>query len=499
MKSINDLRSLYQEKNTQFVLLNQDGEILDSDNILFEATSGLSIQDLHPFFISLISSLTEDTITFTCVHLEIKDQLFICDVNFKKLDDHRFLLILSDFSEHYNSFQSLAQSRNETAIGAELIELDNYLLSKKEAFKNNFIANFNHELVSPIQSILAFSNMLNKTHLSHEQKDYLEIITDSSIALKSMVNDIFDLSKIETGILDINNNRFSFKRLIKVIGEEYKQKCKSSGLNFKIIYADDMPTYIVSDKLRLRQIITNLLDNAIKFTPTGTITISIEQEYKRGRKLTFSIKVIDTGIGIDSKYYDFIFGRFNKLEQSKQTSGNGLGLAITKDIVKLMDGEIHVKSEVNTGSVFTATVRTTTPLIDRKQKQTLKTKENSEERFELLLVEDNYADQLSLFKILAQSKRYFIDIAMDGNEAIKLHKQKHYDLIVMNYNLKLTDGFEAAKLINTNAKKITPILILTGLKIDEKIQQHYQPYYKEIIYKPFEAESLIETITLHIN
>jgi signal transduction histidine kinase len=499
MKSLNDLRSLYQEKNTQFVLLNQEGEIIDSDNILFDASLGISIQEVHPFFISLLSSETEDTITFTCVHLEINEKLFICDVSFKKLDDHRFLLILTDFSEHYNSFQSLAQSRNETAIGAELIELDNYLLSKKEAFKNNFIANFNHELVSPIQSILAFSDVLKKTHLSHEQKDYLEIITDSSIALKSMVNDIFDLSKIETGNLDITNNRFSFKRFIKVIREEYMHKCKSSGLNFKTIYADDMPTYIVSDKLRLRQIITNLLDNAIKFTPKGTITISIEQEYRRGRKLTFSIKVIDTGIGIDSKYYDFIFGRFNRLEHSKPTIGNGLGLAIARDIVKLMDGEIHVKSEVNTGSVFTATVRTTTPLIDREQKQTLKTKENSEERFELLLVEDNYADQLSLFKILAQSKRYFIDIAMDGNEAIKLQKQKHYDFIVMNYNSKLTDGFEAAKIINANPKKITPILILTGLKIDEKIRLHYQPYFKDILYKPFQAECLIETITLHIN
>ena len=431
-------------------------------------------------------------------HLEINNTAYICDIEIKK-QENAVLLILTDFSHHYNSFQSLAQSRNETAISSEALEIDNYMLSQKEVFKNSFISNFNHELVSPILSILTFTDFLKKTSLTSDQKDYLEIVSASAITLKSMVNDIFDISKIETGNFDIINKRFSLKRLIKIIKTDYNHRCKAKGLALKVIYDKDMPNYIVSDKLRLKQVITNLIDNAIKYTNKGHITVSIEAIYRRARNLTYTIKIIDTGVGISNNDYDYIFERFSRLESSRHISGNGLGLSITKDIVTLMQGEIHVNSQVGTGSIFTVTLRTTTPLQSPSSKRKSTNVNPIVEKKEILIVEDNYSDQLSIFKILAATKNYFIDIAISGEEAVKLHKKKKYDLILMDYKLKALDGLEASRTINKTSKQKTPILLVTALKIEDAISKHYQPYIETILYKPFTPETLLEHITMHIN
>lgn len=499
MKHVNELRALYQEINTQFIIIKPNGDVVESDDVLFKSKLGSNISSIHPFFINISESLKEEKTKFTCVHLKINTKDFVCDITIRKLPNKNLLIILTDFSEHYNSFQSLAQSRNETAISSEFMEIDNYLLQKKETFKNNFIANFNHEIVSPVLSILTFKSMLSKTQLSHEQKEYLDIIDKSSLTLKRMVSDIFDISKIETGNLSITNKRFSLKKLVNLIKIEHKQKCLDAGLKLNVIYKEDMPVYIVSDKLRIQQIITNILDNAIKYTHKGSITITINPIYRRARKLTFNIKITDTGIGIDSKYFDFIFGRFNRLEQHKHVEGNGLGLAITKQLVELLDGEINIESKPNEGSEFVITLRTTTPLKQTKSSLNEKSTDSDTSKKELLLVENNYSDQLSIFKILAASKKYYVDIAMDGNEAIKLQKKKSYDLILMDYKMNSVDGFEAVKIINKTSKKQTPILVITGHKIDNALLKYYSPYFKEIIYKPFEEETLLKHVAMLIN
>lgn len=496
MSTLKELRDLHLQANTQFITTDSYGIVLESDDVLFKCQTGKSINDLHPFFISLNHSDLEKENTFTCVHLGVKDVSLTCDVIIKK-DEDRLIIIIIDFSKHYNSFQSLAQSRNETAISSEFIEIDNYLLQKKEAFKNDFIANFNHELVSPILSILTFSNTLKKTQLSVNQKEYLEIINASGLTLKRMINDIFDITRIESGLLEVDNKRFSLEHLVKVIKKKYKKIIEAKGLEFKIVYDERMPTYIVNDKLRIEQIITNLIENAIKYTSQGSITLQLEPIYRRARKLTFLIKVFDTGIGINQQHFEYVFGRFNRLENNSNIEGSGLGLSITKDLVKLLGGEINLKSELNKGSEFAVTLRTTTPLNDLKPKKTLPEKDTLLNKKEVLLVEDNYSDQLSIFKILAESKKYFVDIATNGNEAVKLQRNKKYDLILMDYKMDSLDGFEASKSINKDVKTKTPIIIVTGLKIEPTILKHYSPYYANVLYKPFEAETLLTLLAEH--
>lgn len=496
MKTLKDLRDTYLKKNTQFIITNKVGKVIESDNVLFRCKQGVQLSEIHPFFISLETNVSDHASEFTCVHLDIANTSFICDISIKKQEDN-ILVIITDFSKHYNSFQSLAQSRNETAISSEFIEVENFLLNKKGEFKNQFLENFNHELVTPVLSLLTFSNMLKKTPLSVEQKEYLEIIESSSGILKAMINDIFDITKVETGNLDITNKRFSIKRLIKVIKEDYSKKFKSKNLKLKVIYDEYMPNYIVSDKLRIHQIITNLLDNALKYTPSGTVTLSIEAIYRRARKLTYTIKVIDTGIGIAPEHHDYIFERFSRLVTSNNIPGNGLGLSITKELVRLMQGDIHLESSLGTGSVFVVTLRTTTPLKDPKKKNNKKVSDDLSVKKEILLVEDSYSDQLSIFKILASTKKFYIDIVTDGKEAIKLKKQKDYDLILMDYKLDSIDGLEASKTINISKKGKTPIILISGLKIKKAILDHYKPYINTVLHKPFDPKTLLELIDLH--
>ena len=493
MSILNKLKASHQKINTQYLIIDLNGTVLECDNILFKVTLQTPIGDIHPFFLSI--DPTENN-RFTCVHLNIKDEQYICDIEIQPIDDMYCMIVLSDFSMHFNSFQSLAQKRNETAIISEITKIDNELLLEQQKFKNRFIANFSHEITSPIMSILTFSNLLKNTKLIGNQKDYSDVINTSAYHLKNMVSDILDLSKIETGNLTIENKKFSLKRLIKVIESEYNIKCLQKGITFNIKYDDVMPNYIVSDKTRIHQIIKNLLDNALKFTHDGQITIKISSIYKRARNLTFSIQVSDTGIGISEDKQPMIFNRFTKLDTVKenQNTGTGLGLTIVKELTELLNGNIEVESEVNKGTSFSIHLRVRTPLNDAKEKHDIVKKNDNElNSVKLLLVENNLNDQLSIFKILAKSKTFYLDIANSGKEAINLVKNNTYDIILMDYNMPKLNGAETSKTIKKINEEL-PILLITGTLITKSIFKHKGRYFKNILSKPFDEEDLLKAI-----
>ena len=184
MSLLKKLKKSYQKKNTQFIVIDNKGVIIENDNTLFVAELSTPIHDVHPFFLSL-NPFEESS--YTCVHLDINTTNLICDIELKPINEKYSLIILSDFSKHYNSFQSLAQLRNETAIASEITELKNKALKEREEFKNKFISNFSHEIISPIMSIMTFGNMLNKTKLTIEQEDYINVINTSTYHLKSIL------------------------------------------------------------------------------------------------------------------------------------------------------------------------------------------------------------------------------------------------------------------------------------------------------------------------
>jgi len=493
------IKKNFQNSNTQFILFNELGVIIDSDNTLINATSGKNISELHPFFENLATSLTRDDLNFSCVHLSNSGQELICDINISLAEENTYLITLTDFSKHYHSFQSLAQSRNETAINAEVLAVKNKILIEKEAFKDKFINNFSHEITSPITSIIAFANLLKSSNLNSEQKEYLEVMTASSLHLKSMINDVLDISKLGIGKLEINNEEFNLNKLLTQIESEYKYKCAEKQLDFNLFIDEKVPTYIESDKTKIRQLIKNLLDNALKFTTTGSIKLKIETVFIRAQKITLAIIIEDTGIGIKKDDQEDVFIRFKRLGSSKNIEGVGLGLSIVKELTELLGGTIKLSSEYKKGCRFTINLKAKFPITQKvvKDKKAKKLFQKNKQKHQVLVVEDNELHQLTIFKILAKTNNYYLDIVSNGTEALEAINNTIYDVILMDYKMPLLNGLETAKVIRNltdKRRKKTPIIISTGAHINTEILSQKGKDINDIITKPFDEQLFIETI-----
>lgn len=498
------IKQSYQANNTQFIIVNKKGFVLESDHTLFTAKTNSLLSSFHPFFEHITDIIDQDQLNFSCVHLKTDRKEFICDINISHLEKNTFLIIITDFSQHYQSFQSLAQSRNENAIEKEILSISNQVLKEKEIFKDQFIANFSHEIKSPITSIITFAKLLKKSKLNDEQREYLDVISSSGQHLKSIINDILDISKIETGKLTLLIECFNFKNLINQVIAEYSLKCSDKNLTFINHIDNDLPEYIESDKTRMRQIIKNLLDNAIKFTKKGSISFTIKTQNKRAGKISFSIEIADTGMGIEKIHQENIFARFNRLENIQNIEGVGLGLSIVKEMTQLLEGDISLKSEPNIGSTFTINLKAKYPLIDNeslldKKKKTSKAKalKRKKSKHQILLVDDNNDHQLSIFKILAQSNQYFLDIVNNGFEAIESVKKNHYDLILMDYKMPLLNGLDATralKNLSDKKKNTIPIILVTGNLINQRVLLQKEALFIDIVEKPFEEETLLNAI-----
>ncbi len=501
---LQNLKQSYQTRHTQFMAISNNGIVVESDNILFDVPVEQNISNIHPFFESTLNILENtECLMFSCVHIDFKEQAFICDVEIKVIDPYTYIIIVNDFSKHYNSFKSLVQSRNQSAIQSEILILNNQLLMEKEVFKNKFIANFSHEVKNPITSIISFSNLLKDTKLNNEQLEYLDIINSSSFHLNSIINDVLDISNFETGKLEIKLAFFDIYKLIDRLRIKYNLKCKDKNLAFNVIIDKEIPNFIESDKTRISQLIQNLLDNAIKFTEQGTISLEIKHIYKRAQNLTLSIIVKDTGIGIEQKYYKTIFQRFNRLKSSKNEKGLGLGLAIVKEIIELMHAELYIESEPNIGSTFIINFKTKSLIIHKKQakKTTQKVfkddfKKKPNRKHNILLVEDNTKHQLGVFKLLAKTKLYYLDIVSNGIDAIKHVNKTNYDLILMDFKLPSLNGLETTKSIRNLSdkhKSNIPIIMVTGSNITNLLEQKDTLSF-DIIKKPYNGDTLIKSI-----
>jgi signal transduction histidine kinase len=215
-------RSAYFHPRTQFITIDSLGNVLESDDFLFSLKKGEYIASISPFFEGLASyfdASEENNIKFTCIHLENEKQKeLICDIEFKTFENEEpALVIIHDFSDHYQYYQEVAQSRNESVINSQILELKNKYLKEKEDFKNTFIANFSHELRNPLTGVTAFCSVLQKTNMTTEQQDYVEVIKSSADHLKNMIGDILEMSKIEVGKLSIEYELFNFHELIEML------------------------------------------------------------------------------------------------------------------------------------------------------------------------------------------------------------------------------------------------------------------------------------------
>jgi signal transduction histidine kinase/DNA-binding response OmpR family regulator len=401
------------------------------------------------------------------------------------------------------ALQALA---SQIIVNMEL-RLKNKQLDRASKAKDEFLSNMSHEIRTPMNAIAGFTDLLLKTKLTEEQESMLRIIKSSTESLITIVNDILDYSKIESGKLTLENEIFDLKECFNLIYELLKLKSNEKGLGFELIYRGDMPKYVMGDKVRLSQILTNLIGNAIKFTKKGFVKLIVElvkNDYEIG-ELKFS--VIDTGIGIDKDKINKIFERFEQAETSttRKYGGTGLGLSISKNLVSLYGGELNVESIIGKGSNFNFTIKFKIPSKD--ELKWLGTKNSSDKINEnesdlngknILLVEDTDVN-VKLVRSVLQNQNINLDVAENGKICIDKLKNNNYDIILMDLQMPVMCGLETTEYIRKELALGIPIIALTANACQKEKQRCLSIGMNDYLTKPFKSKELILAISSHIN
>lgn len=498
-------RELYINKNAQFIFVDQKGIVQESDQVLFDVKSGSSIFELHPFFESLgaIFEGPEEEIDLNCVHLSLQEGLFIIDIKILKKQGG-LLLIIHDFTQHYNSYRLVTQARNESVIKTELTVIKNLELEERERFKNRFIQNFSHELRNPLTSIMAITDLLQDTKLDVEQSQMMRFLKDSNSNLKLLLEDILSMSMIDSGRLTIIPKMFDLVDFLEHLKFTYQAKAKEKGLSFIASWDGDIPNTLEGDRLRLFQVLTNLLDNALKYTETGTVTLNVKLNQKRANRVSLRFQVKDTGIGISPEDFHVIFESFKQLHSNNQSAGNGLGLAIAEGLLNLMDSKIKIKSKIDQGSEFYFDLGLKYQLLTSVKTKVAdpkisvgKLEISDGPKLRLLLVEDDLQVQTTLFKSLLSTGRFHIDLVYDGALVLQEVVSTNYDIIIMDVHLPSISGDQIAKLIREfpfkNIKDI-PIIGITADGYPENIKKCLHAGMNKVLIKPFDKEVFLDTI-----
>lgn len=376
------------------------------------------------------------------------------------------------------------------------------VISKENAEKNArakdiFLANMSHEIRTPMNAIMGFANLLNDTPLTEEQKEYTQSISTASENLLGIINDILDLSKIESGHLTIEEIPFSLWDLMKNVKAVQKQKASEKGLQLEVFMGDSVPDYMLGDPTRLNQILLNLVSNALKFTERGSVKVLVELRGQSETEHTVQFSVSDTGIGISQDKLATIFERFTQADTdtTRKYGGTGLGLSISKLLIELQNGTISVDSEVNKGSTFTFA------LSFRKASKSVENRTEarpaqpvSTKRLKVLLVEDNILNQRLATRVL-ENLGFEPDLAANGKIATEKVAQNTYDVILMDLQMPEMDGYQATQYIRNELKSKVPIIAMTAHSLVGERDKCLTIGMDDYLPKPFAPADLFTKIT----
>src|SRR5574344_290470 len=403
------------------------------------------------------------------------------DIGLDNLDDKIEVKNKDEIGELANSFNEMTKNLKESI--------------EKNSAKSIFLANMSHEIRTPMNGIMGFLQLLDSTELNDEQKEYIEEIKNSSETLLRLLNDILDISKVEAGKVELENINFDLKSLIKSVTSYAKICAKNKDIKINTYYDESIPKTIEGDSLRLKQVLINLINNAVKFTEAGEINIGVEIISQNENQIRLNFYVQDTGIGVPKNKQDKIFESFTQAETSttRKFGGTGLGLAICKQIAELMDGNIHLDSIEGKGSklFFDALFKLNTDSLEKETSETTELKDFS--GINILVAEDNIVNQKIKERII---KKLGADckLTSNGNEVVEECKNNSYDIILMDCQMPELDGYQATEQIREIDKNI-PIIALTANIFEKDERKYLDVGMNDYCSKPINLQKFINLLS----
>ncbi|SHJ46372.1 Signal transduction histidine kinase [Malonomonas rubra DSM 5091] len=415
-------------------------------------------------------------------------------------------------------FAYLAEKSREQSY-AELMQMADQLVAEKQkaeqatTAKSAFLANMSHEIRNPMAAIIGMNEILLKTDLTERQRKLLDVVKKSSDSLLALLNDILDLSKIEAGQLAIDKHDFRLSELLSSLYETTELSAREKGLTLHIQHnLQGLPDKLCGDELRLRQVLLNLISNAIKFTHHGSVDLLVRELTASEKQIRLEFSVTDTGIGIPPENQDLIFASFNQSDSStvRRYGGSGLGLTICKQLVTLMGGKISLTSEKDKGSTFTFDILLEQASQDESETHT-DSVSKTDQAFNFLVAEDNLINQ-ELIKTILAERGHRVRTAINGENCLEKLAENPCDILLMDIQMPGMDGLSACRIIRDAergqlahpslpsdlqaqlnqqlANRRTPISAITANAMKGDQEECLQAGMDEYLTKPFTSKQL---------
>jgi PAS domain S-box-containing protein len=393
------------------------------------------------------------------------------------------------------NFEELQNTQAQLKVAKELAEA-----SSKA--KSEFLSKMSHEIRTPMNAIMGMAHLLLRNNPEEEQRKDLEDLLISTESLLTLINDILDFSQIETGQVIFQNREFDIHQLVSNVVRAHEQ----DNIEMEVNIDDRIPKIVKGDEKRFAQILTNLTQNAVKFTEAGTVYIDAKLNSFDSKQVFIEFSVRDTGIGIPEDKLDLIFESFSQVDNSltRKYQGKGLGLSIVKHLLELQGSAIQVESIVNKGSTFSFILGfenvevTQKKAITNGQKPVIQITNPAEQRFDglkVLLVEDNRMN-IVVTKKLLKTWNVEVEVALNGKIGVEKATESDYDLILMDLQMPVMDGFEATSNIRTIEKhKDTPIIALTAEVMEESQARAIEVGMNDFVTKPFKPNVLFQAMS----